>query len=364
MKPSSIEDKLKPQGLFWKKKNPKALIGFYVGDEYFGPDFAAAAPLYDSRGPLRPSMIDIPTFMKDYERLYQRYERVSGDTLWSASPVPSFPWIPAFIGCQIYGKGNAFWEESVPISLKAIREIELSPRNAWLMKFTEMVRTLISRSHGRYALGHPMFRGPIDLLGTLRGQKQMVYDLIDDPVMVKEVADHLGSLCISVLKNWYELIPSFRGGHSLAVYDLWAPGKCLRLQEDILALLSPSLYEKIFLDVDSRIANAVPYSLVHLHPSCLAFLDYFLDLPKLNVIELCKDPSPSIQELVPTFKRIQKKKPLMFFGRLTREEVGQMLSSLEPEGLYVRIMVSSLEEAEQMRSYIKREFGSLVLCSS
>jgi len=54
----------------------------------------------------------------------------------------------------------------------------------------------------------------------------------------------------------------------------------------------------------------------------------------------------------------------MFFGRLTREEVGQVLSSLEPEGLYLRIMVSSLEEADQMRSYIKREFGSLVLCSS
>ena len=348
MKEFHFERKIEDYRLFWRKENSKALISFYIGDQYF----------FDTRGtpvkrllgcdqPLSPDMIDVPEFLRYYERQYQKYEEVG--VLWSATPFPSFPWMPAFMGCQIHSKANTFWEKVTPMSLEQIAGIEFHTNDPWFMKFIELVNAMATQSRGRYPLGNPLLRGVVDIMAVLRGKTQLLYDLYDTPSRVRLAAENIATFSLRVFRSWYEIIPSFMGGYSFGLYDLWAPERCLRFQEDALALLSPHLYQELFLDIDRRIASAFSYSLVHLHPSDIDnFIDLFLNLPELDVVELCRDPESSVEKLLPIFKRIQKQKLLMFFGELTLEELYQILSTLDPRGLYLKIIVSSATEARRM----------------
>jgi len=348
--------KIEKYRLFWKKENPQPLISFQVGHEYLVKDFEAAKPLLRYKYPITPNMVDIPKFMKDYERLYQDHAKVNKDTFWAATPLPSFPWMGAFMGCEVYSSGDTFWIKNTHISLEEIKNLRFSIYNPWFMKFIDFVKALVKNSKGRYPIGYPIFRGPVEMLSEIRGQSQFVYDLYDSPSQTKEAINNLTKFFIQVVQTWYKLVPPFLGGYSVGIYDLWAPGRCLRLQDDALALLSPSLYQKLSLfRVEEQIARIFPssYSVIHIHPSFLFLLDYFLSSREINVIEICKDPEPKVKELLSIFKKIQEKKLLMLRGEFTEEEINQILFSLKPQGLYLQIIVASPEKAEKIRASIE-----------
>jgi triosephosphate isomerase len=64
-------------------------------------------------------------------------------------------------------------------------------------------------------------------------------------------------------------------------------------------------------------------------------------MPRLKAIEVCIDypsrgpTSPTIQKLIPVFKKIQNYKPLILGGTVTDEELRLLLEELSPRGLAV-----------------------------
>ena len=54
--------------------------------------------------------------------------------------------------------------------------------------------------------------------------------------------------------------------------------------------------------------------------------------------------------MIPFYRMIQEAgRPLLVRGSFTSEELGQMLEALTPTGLYLYIMVESLEEIDPLR---------------
>lgn len=64
--------------------------------------------------------------------------------------------------------------------------------NPWLAKYLEFVEKLTAHSQGRYPVGQPILRGTSDMLGALRGQTNLVFDYIDHPDAIQQLAqkDH------------------------------------------------------------------------------------------------------------------------------------------------------------------------------
>jgi hypothetical protein len=94
---------------------------------------------------------------------------------------------------------------------------------------------------------------------------------------------------------------------------------------------------------------------MHLHSTSMFLLDAFLEIEEIRCFEINNDVcGPPVAEMAPHFQKVQKaRRPLLVRGSFTAEELKLLLDSLEPRGLFLNIMVKSMEEIETLRRIVK-----------
>ncbi len=138
------------------------------------------------------------------------------------------------------------------------------------------------------------------------------------------------------------------GGYFDAQYSLWSPGPIIRVQEDATAVYSPQLYRKLVQPVDRMLAGQFANSFIHLHSTSMFLLDAFLEIQEIQCFEINNDVcGPPLEKMVPYFQRVQKaRRPLLIRGSFTPAEIHLLMDSLESRGLFLNIMVTTMEEVE------------------
>lgn len=80
-------------------------------------------------------------------------------------------------------------------------------------------------------------------------------------------------------------------------------------------------------------------------------LEAFLEIEELGCFEINNDASgPPVEEMVPYFQMVQRAgRSLLIRGSFTPDEIRLLMDSLEPDGLYLLILVSSMEEVTTLK---------------
>ena len=231
-----------------------------------------------------------------------------------------------------------------------------------------MIEALVSKADVAYPIALPNVRIASDMMGAARGAMQFPLDCYDYPGESKQLATICTDLYITVVEKMESLLPRFEGGYAARDYDLWAPEKIAVTQEDYSALLSPRFNQDFILPHHNRIARRYEYSLVHLHPSSIHVLDQFLDMPELTAVELNYEPGgPDLDTMIPVWRRIQRKKPLVIalyglcgpdgtvgLGPLEEKELSRLVAELDPRGLALFIIASNAEHARKLTEIVER----------
>lgn len=304
-----------------------------------------------------PEALNPKDFLVDIDRLFWEHEQTGDDLIWAATPLIGFPWMEAIVGCSIRACSDSFWAEPYIQTWEQINNISFSSKNKWFQKILEFKEVFIEHSRGRYPVAtspSPM-RGPGDMMGASLGQERLCLELYDNPGMVKKLASIYTDIWIQVNKIQIKKTPKFLNGYVVAYYNIWTPDFCQYDQEDALDYFSPHFFEEVLLEQHRRIYNSFPYPLFHLHPHSLYCLPNLYKIESLRIIEINKDLyGPSISELLPTLKRVQKHKPLLIWGDLARDEIRQLLSELSPRGLCIYPVVKTVEEGRTLLKKIRK----------
>ena len=135
------------------------------------------------------------------------------------------------------------------------------------------------------------------------------------------------------------------------MYQLWAPGPIIRMQEDASGLYSPSLYRKFLQPLDRYLAGRYASSFIHLHSTSMFILDAFLEIEELKCFEINNDAiGPPLAEMVPYFRMVQRaRRSLLIRGSLTPEDARMLMDSLDARGLYLLVVVKDVREADTLR---------------
>jgi hypothetical protein len=139
------------------------------------------------------------------------------------------------------------------------------------------------------------------------------------------------------------------------MYQLWAPGPIIRMQEDASGLYSPALYRQFLQPLDRYLAGRYAYSFIHLHSTSMFILDAFLEIEELKCFEINNDAiGPPLAEMLPYFQMVQKAgRSLLIRGSLTSDDARLLIDGLDPRGLYLLIVVKDRREAEGLRPLLK-----------
>jgi len=326
---------------FWSMENSEPLLNV---EQYTPLRRDLKIPLSDGRlvsdnVTLYPDLIDPKLFVEKMEQ-YEKSSLIYGNFIETLAPY-DLCWTQAFIGCPIRVSSGKTWAEPF---LKDLTKIDFSSLNIdrkWFEKLLEFTEVLVKYSAGRYPVVHPLFRGPMDMAASALGSSKLCVAVYRHPEELRKLLDFCAQTFIDTLKAQLRLIPKFHDGYS-CLYGICAPKPICRNQADYSVLISPKLYEKIFLPYDLKIINAFEHTVFHLHSATIHIARTLAKIPNLGAIEVSIDYpakafSPPVKELIPTFKEIQKNKPLIVSGAVKEKEMCLILNELSPKGLALKL---------------------------
>lgn len=338
---------------FWNRDEVDRPLAGFSFKSWFPLEEYAASAAWQSATHLTPGMVEPEAFMDDQERLLREGELLEDDILRGASPSQAIPWLAGMMGAWLRILPGSILGEQRTLSWDELAGVRLDPANPWFEKYVQFIQTLVDRSGGRFPVSHGTLVGPSDLLAALRGSGQSILDLMEEPARTSRLLQRFGQIFFQITEEAWKHIPLFYGGYYDAQYQLWAPGPIVRMQEDASGLYSPRLYREFVQPVDRELASHFACAFIHLHSTSMFLLDAFLEVEQIRCFQVnyeIRSGGPPIEGMIPYFRRIQgAQRPLLIRGSFTPGEMRTLLHALEPRGLYVYVMVESMEEVAALK---------------
>ena len=337
---------------FWARSDvPRPLVGFTTRgwlplEEY------AATRAWPPDSYLAPEMVVPEAFMEDEERLLAEGAWLDDDILRGDSPAAAaIPWLSGILGSRLrILPGNVLGEDRA-LSWEDLEGLRLDRQNPWYRKYIAFAEALVARARGRFPVSHGALLGPSDILAELRGHTQSILDLMQEPERAEAVLWRSADLFQEITDEIWARLPLFHGGYFDGMYQLWAPGPIIRMQEDASGVYSPRLYRQFLQPIDRHLAGRYACNFIHLHSTSMFLLDAFLEVEELRCFEINNDVTgPAIEVMIRHFRKVQAaRRSLLIRGTFTSDEIRLLRDALDPRGLYLLILINDRAQADALR---------------
>ena len=153
--------------------------------------------------------------------------------------------------------------------------------------------------------------------------------------------------CVGAIHQWV-------GGY-FHWMGLWSDVPSIDLQCDYSCMISPRMFEDLFMPFLEQQTGWVRRTVYHLDgPNAIRHLDLLMSLPELDGIQWVPGAgAPPMSAWIRLLRRIQAGGKLLVLS-CGREEVETLLSELEPEGLLLSTHCDSEEEAKVLLQNVTR----------
>jgi hypothetical protein len=341
---------------FWSRSDvSRPMIGFTMRG-WFPLEEYAATRTWPVNEYLTPEMVVPEAFLDDEERLLKEGEVLDDDIIRGDMPAAAaIPWLSGMLGSKLrILPGNVLGEDR-SASWEEMDNLRLDRENSWFKKYVNFAEALVRHSRGRYPVSHGAFVGPCDILGELRGHTQSILDIMEEPERAMQALWRATHTFDEVTAEIWKRLPTWHGGYFDGMYQLWAPGPIIRMQEDASGLYSPALYRQFLQPLDRYLAGRYAYGFIHLHSTSMFILDAFLEIEELKCFEINNDAiGPPLIEMLPYFRMVQEAgRSLLIRGSLTPDDARLLIDGLDPRGLYLLIVVKNQREAKGLRPLLK-----------
>jgi len=337
---------------FWSRADARRpLVGFTMRG-WFPMDEYAATRAWPVNAELTPEMVVPEAFLEDQERLLSEGEILDDDIIRGDMPAAAaIPWLSGILGSPLrILPGNVLGVDR-SLSWEEFERLRLDPEQPWFKKYVQFAQALVAHSARRYPVSHGALVGPCDILGELRGHTQSILDIMEQPDRAKQALWRATRIFDEITTEIWKHLPLWHGGYFDGMYQLWAPGPIIRMQEDASSLYSPALYREFLQPYDRYLAGRYTNSFIHLHSTSMFLLDAFLEIEQLRCLEINNDAiGPPLTEMVQYFRMVQRaRRSLLIRGSLAPDDARLLMDALEPRGLYLLLVVKDVREADALR---------------
>jgi len=257
--------------------------------------------------------------------------------------------ISTFLGCPIHLDHQTGWHE--PILNEDnwnVHRLKIDKRNRW-WKFTlKLLHTAVEKSKGKSIPSIGAFGGCGDTLAALRGNKKLLLDLYDCPERVRDAELYLMDMWIEVYNYFYNIIRESAEG-ATCWFGRWSPGHFYAVENDFSYMISPKMFQKLFLPAIERQLKFLDHAVYHSDGvEAFRHIPALCELPKLQAIQVLPgggEPSPL--HYMAILKYIQAKGKNLHIS-VKPDEVETTLMSLSARGLFITTSCETEEEARRL----------------
>ena len=195
--------------------------------------------------------------------------------------------VAAFCGARLDNSSGRVWffpqsgMEDAPIS-----EVHAfyDPENAWARRIKEIYRAAVDRFDGTVIMGMPDLGGVMDIVASLRGTENLLYDLIDEPEEVHRLVHEAELAWEAAYDDFSRVLAPQK---ALTDWDgLLSASPSYVIQCDFCYMISNPMFREFVLPTLKRNTERLAHTIYHLDGiGALTHLDDILTLPKLNAVQ-------------------------------------------------------------------------------
>ncbi len=326
--------------------------------EYFGRCALAVHAPRDDRPDEEP-----PVAPEDPEDKWTNLEYWAAQREWSyrrtfyggeAFPVwscgyPGNKRLAAFLGCPVtLGERTGWVDPILDGDDWDVSGLRIDPENErW--KFTvKALESAAEVSRGKAIPSIGAFGGSGDTLAALRGSDRLLLDCADRPDRVREADQYLMDLWIECYQTFYAIIHEAAEGSTFWM-ALWSPGKCYAPQNDFSYMISPGMFEDLFLPTVAKQTEFLDHSIYHVDGvEAFAHVDALCRLPHLDTLQILPGAGkPSPLHYMEVLKKVQHAGKNLHIS-IPANEVGLALQQLSAKGLFIATHCETVAKAREL----------------
>lgn len=245
--------------------------------------------------------------------------------------------LAAFLGATLdNSSGNVWFHPTEALELSEMH-FEYQPDNLWFNRIKDIYGAGIRKWKGNVLMGMPDLGGIMDIVATLRGSENLLYDLYDEPEEVKRVSREIQELWLRYYKELNEILQPVNPG-----YSDWSGLYCSEpsyvVQCDFSYMISPDMFREFVADDLTQLCTLLPHTLYHLDGKGeLPHLPQIAAIRQLDAIQWCPgDGAPRTMEWPEVYRQIrQAGKNIHVLG--ARKDFDSIAKDIGAKGLYLNL---------------------------
>ena len=353
-----MREKLERNRAFYEMKDvDRPLMGCYIGGWEDLSRYSTSVHEFINPGIVSADDITPKAFIEMYDNFLPKISYQNDDFVRGLEPVNSIPWSEAALGCPIRFTGKNFW--SGQMGMDRLIELmdmdtDIAENNPWINKYVEFIRFLADR-YPDYPIGQSITRGSLDMVCAAIGDQNAIILAMTDPELLDRAIKFCESILNKICDVQVENFPKYYGGYGMGYYCIWMHKPSVRIQQDAIALMNPEIYEKIIHPSCVRLAQHAPGCVFHTHSTTNFIMDKLVQNEYLDVVQVTRDAgSVPMNDMIKAMKIIQAAgKPVLFKGRITRDEAKQVSCELDKKGLCLGIVTENNDTADEIMAMLK-----------
>lgn len=194
--------------------------------------------------------------------------------------------LAAYLGSEIGFKEDTVWFNKCLDGWDGVPKLQFDPENKWFKKHINLVKSCRELAGNDFYVDMPDLMENIDVLASLRGAQETLFDLLDEPEKVGERIQEVTDVYYDYYDRFYDAIKDEEGGNAYTVFQIWGPGRTVKLQCDFSAMMSPEDFRKYIQPSLRTQSENVNHVLYHLDgPQAIKHMDALMEIDGIDALQ-------------------------------------------------------------------------------
>ena len=194
--------------------------------------------------------------------------------------------LASYLGSEIGFKEDTVWFNKCLDGWDGVPKLTFDPENKWFKKHLQLAKDCQALAGDDFYVDMPDLMENIDVLASLRGAQDILFDLLDEPEMIGERIQEVTDIYYEYYDRFYDIIKDEEGGNAYTVFQIWGPGRTVKLQCDFSAMMSPEDFRKYIQPSLRSQSENVDHVLYHLDgPAAIKHMDALMEIEGIDALQ-------------------------------------------------------------------------------
>jgi len=286
-------------------------------------------------------------------KYWEQRKDIDDDLFPSIAPWYGIAEHTAFLGGEVEFSTSTSYNHIIAPEWEDVKNLKLDESHPWLRMVVDGVAHYKKNYSDRLL---PKLRGadgPSDIANIVRGN-ELFYDVYDEPELVMKLNDFCADAARFTLELQKKEAGMFEGGY-LTGFDIWMPGDCIgQISEDASCMLSPEIYEELFLPGLKRCAAGYDNVMLHTHSLGKRIIPLFASVDDITAIEISNDPNCDLSFNVWREYRKELENKVVIINASSFEEIQANRDLIESSRCIIWYYPKDLEEAKATAKWMRQ----------